>query len=100
MPLQGSEEIEITVVVTEIFGPEDIAWPSVKGHQKCRALCNNCIYFPACLNQHTVKLSRTVFIWREFASFYGLYCFLCIELKFRSKLLMHGYCKMLPIFFA
>lgn len=48
MPLQGPEELEITVVVTEFFGREDIAWLRVKGHQKCGALCNNCIYVPPC----------------------------------------------------
>lgn len=49
MLLQGSEELGIAVVVIEFFGLEDIAWPPVKGHQKCRALYNNCIYFSACL---------------------------------------------------
>lgn len=49
MLLQGSEELGITLVVTEFFGLEDIDWPPVKGHQKCRALYNNSIYFPACL---------------------------------------------------
>jgi len=34
MLLQGSGELEITVVVTEVFVLEDIASPPVKGHQK------------------------------------------------------------------
>lgn len=96
--LQWSEELGITVVVTKFFGLEDVAWPPVKGHQKCRALYNNLFIFLLVINQDTMNFSRTVFIWREFASFYRFYCFLCIELEFRSKLLMHGYCKLLPIF--
>lgn len=35
MLLQRSGELEIIVAVTEFFGLKDIAWPPVKGHQKC-----------------------------------------------------------------